>query len=202
MGYNGNMPESFNATLVIVDLETTGGSHAGGDRIVEIGAVRLHAGVVEAEYATLVHPERRIPPFVQRIHGISDAMVARAPRYAEVHAGFLDFCEGAVLVSHNASFDRGFLDSEARRLTGEPLTHRHLDTLRMARQLLPELARHNLDTLMAHFRIHVPPAERHRALGDARATATLYLELEAIARARGQSLARAYLKPSAVPARA
>lgn len=190
------MPEPLEPALVVVDLETTGGSHAGGDRIVEIGAVRLEGRAVVAEYATLVHPERNIPAFVQRIHGISDAMVRQAPRYGQVHADFLAFCEGAVLISHNASFDRGFLDSESRRLTGEPYPHRHLDTLRLARMVLPGLKRHNLDTLISHFNVRIAEKERHRALGDARATATIYLHLEALARDAAAPMSRSYLRPN------
>lgn len=167
-------------TWVVVDLETTGVSHARGDRIVEIGAVRLEGDRVSGEFSVLVNPERSIPYHAQRVHGISDRMVATAPRIAEVLPEFLAFCDGLPLISHNAPFDRGFLDAESLRAFNAPLHHAHLDTLRVSRQLLPKLARHNLDALVNHFGIRLE-GDRHRALADARATAHLWVLLRRMA---------------------
>ncbi len=169
------------ATWVVVDLETTGVSHAKGDRIVEIGAVRLEGDRVTGEFQTLVNPKRSIPYYAQRVHGINDRMVASAPGFGEVLPEFLAFCGEAPLISHNAPFDRGFLDAESLQVSQSKLLHAHLDTLRVSRQLLPKLPRHNLDALVNHFGIRLE-GDRHRALADARATAHLWVHLRQMAR--------------------
>lgn len=179
---------------VVVDLETTGMSPAKGDRIVEIGAVAVEGGRITETYSTLVHPERLIPYFVQRVHGISDAMVASAPRFAQVLPAFLAFCGDSPLISHNAPFDRSFLDFQATLVTQAPLPHAHLDTLRLARLLLPKLGKHNLDALVNHFGVTLPPKERHRALGDAKATAEIWLKMEAMAALEGKSLLKGWIR--------
>lgn len=168
------------ATWIVVDLETTGVSHAKGDRIVEIGAVRLDGDRVTAEFQTLVNPRRPIPYFAQRVHGISDRMVSSAPLFADVLPEFLAFCSDAPLISHNAAFDRGFLDAESLQVAECKLHHAHLDTLRVSRQLLPKLPKHNLDALVQHFGIRIE-GDRHRALADARATAHLWVHLRRLA---------------------
>lgn len=168
------------ATWVVVDLETTGVSHAKGDRIVEIGAVRLEGDRVTGEFQTLVNPQRPIPFYAQRVHGISDRMVASAPCFADVLPEFLAFCAEAPLISHNAPFDRGFLDAESLAAANQKLWHAHLDTLRVSRQLLPKLPKHNLDALVNHFGISME-GDRHRALADARATAHLWVHLRRMA---------------------
>lgn len=193
-GYHGEMQPTESKRWVVVDLETTGMSPAQGDRIVEIGAVAVEAGRIVSEFSTLVHPGRAIPHFVQRIHGISDAMVAHAPSFGEVLPDFLSFCERSDLISHNASFDRRFLDFESLALTNAPLPHLHLDTLRVARMLLPKLGKHSLDALVTHFEVRMVPKDRHRALGDARATAHVWLKLQAMAEAQGASLAKGFLR--------
>lgn len=168
------------STWIVVDLETTGVSHAKGDRIVEIGAVRLDGDRVTGEFQTLVNPQRPIPFYAQRVHGISDRMVAAAPRFADVLPEFLAFCSDAPLISHNAPFDRGFLDAESLLAVNQKLSHAHLDTLRVSRQLLPRLPKHNLDALVSHFGIPLE-GDRHRALADARATAHLWVHLRRMA---------------------
>lgn len=179
-------------TWVVVDLETTGVSHAKGDRIVEIGAVRLEGDRITGEFQTLVNPQRPIPYYAQRVHGISDRMVASAPRFVDVLPEFLAFCGDAPLISHNAPFDRGFLDAECLMAVKRTLDHAHLDTLRVSRQLLPRLPKHNLDALVAHFGISLT-GDRHRALADARATAHLWLHLRRLAETANVPL-RAFLK--------
>lgn len=183
---------------VVVDLETTGMSPVKGDRIVEIGAVAVEDGVVTDSYSTLVDPERLIPYFVQRVHGISDAMVRGKPVFRDVLPSFLEFCGDSVLVSHNAPFDRGFLDHHAMEVMQTPLPHAHVDTLRVSRLLLPKLGKHNLDALTQHFQVRLPPAERHRALGDARATAEIWLKMLAMAMQEGKSLSKGFIRPLVV----
>ncbi|MBO9541344.1 3'-5' exonuclease [bacterium] len=179
---------------VVVDLETTGMSPAKGDRIVEIGAVAVEDGQITETFSSLIHPERSIPYFVQRIHGISDAMVASAPRFAQVLPQFLAFCADSPLISHNAPFDRSFLDFQSTLVTDAPLPHAHLDTLRVARLLLPKLGKHNLDALVQHFGVSLSAKDRHRALGDARATAEIWLKMEAMAASEGKSLLKGWIR--------
>lgn len=159
----------FSTTFMVVDLETTGGSPSGGG-ITEIGAVKVRGGEVLGEFATLVHPEERLPPFITVLTGITEAMLLPAPKIAEVLPGFLQFAEGAVWVAHNAPYDTGFLKAACVELGypwPKPIT---LDTAQLARRTLiaDEVPNHKLSTLARHFK--VPNEPIHRALHDARAT--------------------------------
>ncbi|HVE99284.1 MAG TPA: DEDD exonuclease domain-containing protein, partial [Mycobacteriales bacterium] len=156
-------------TFVVVDLETTGGSpHACA--ITEIGAVRVRGGEVEGTFQTLVQPGTPIPPFIAVLTGITDAMVASAPRLATVLPAFLEFARGSVLVAHNAPFDLGFLRAACRQQQLEWPGFDSLDTARLARRVLTrdEAPDCKLSTLARLFRATVTPC--HRALADAQAT--------------------------------
>jgi DNA polymerase-3 subunit epsilon len=156
-------------TFVVVDLETTGGSPA-TCAITEIGAVRVRGGEVERTFQTLVNPGTAIPAFIAVLTGITDGMVASAPRIEEVVPAFLEFARGAVLVAHNSPFDLGFLRA-ACDLTGhEWPAFEHLDTVTLARRVLTrdEAPNVKLSTLARLFRTSVTPC--HRALADAQAT--------------------------------
>jgi DNA polymerase-3 subunit epsilon len=156
-------------TFVVVDLETTGGSPA-DSAITEIGAVKVRGGVVLGEFQTLVNPHVPIPAFIQALTGITTAMVAGAPRIESALPAFLEFAKGAVLVAHNARFDIGFLKMAAQLQGIEWPRHTVLDTVHLARQLVPrdEARNHKLSTLAALFGADTTPD--HRALHDARAT--------------------------------
>ncbi|HSP97945.1 MAG TPA: exonuclease domain-containing protein [Candidatus Dormibacteraeota bacterium] len=171
------------ATWVVVDLETTGGAPAGGHGIIEIGALKVAGGQVIDRFAQLVHPGRRLPPFITGLTGITDAMLAEQPRIDAVLPRFVDFAAGAVLVAHNAGFDLGFLDAARLAIAGETFDQPHACTLRLARRLLPQLRRKSLDALGGHFGI--PLVDRHRALGDARITVEVLFQLFELARRRG-----------------
>jgi len=157
--------------FTVVDLETTG-TVPGFARITEIGAVRLEGGREVAAFSSLVDPGVPIPPFITAITGIDDATVAGAPSIAEVLPRFAAFARDSVLVAHNAPFDLGFLDYELTRLERRTFPRPALDTLRLARHLLPR-ERCSLDALAERFGTRTRP--RHRALDDARATAELLL---------------------------
>jgi DNA polymerase-3 subunit epsilon len=159
------------APYVIFDLETTGSS-AGKGAITEIGAVKVVRGRVEDEFTTLVNPGRPIEPFVVRLTGITDRMVAGAPSIAEVILLFEEFVEGCVLVGHNVHFDCSFV---AAARGGVPLPNPVLDTLKLARSLVPGLKRYRLASLVSHFGVRAAP--NHRAFTDAVATAEVFLEL-------------------------
>jgi DNA polymerase-3 subunit epsilon len=156
-------------TFVVVDLETTGGSPAQCG-ITEIGAVKVRGGEVLGEFQTLVNPAEPIPAFISVLTGITDAMVADAPRIDSALPAFLEFAAGSVLVAHNAGFDIGFLKSAAS-LTDTPWPgFTVLDTLQLARQLVvrDESPNHRLSSLAQVF--GSPTTPDHRALHDARAT--------------------------------
>jgi DNA polymerase-3 subunit epsilon len=161
----------YEAPYVIFDLETTGSS-AGKGAITEIGAVKVVRGRVEEEFTTLVDPGRPIEPFVVRLTGITDRMVAGAPSIAEVMRLFEEFVEGCVLVGHNVHFDCSFV---AAARGGVPLPNPVLDTLKLARSLVPGLKRYRLASLVSHFGVRAAP--NHRALTDAVATAGVFLKL-------------------------
>ena len=158
------------APYVVFDLETTGSSAKGG-AITEFGALKVVRGQVVDEFATLVNPGRPIEPFVVRLTGITDRMVAGAPGVAEAMPLFEEFVEGCVLVGHNVQFDCSFV-AAAR---GGALPNPVLDTLRLSRSLVPGLKRYRLSSLVSHFGVRMVP--NHRALADAAATAEVFLKL-------------------------
>ncbi len=149
-------------SYVVLDLETTGGS-ASGDNITEIAAVRVDNGVEVARWSTLVNPGIPIPYFIQNLTGISNDMVADAPRFKHVADHLLALLDGSVLVAHNASFDHGFLRGEYARL-GHDLRVPSLCTVRLSRKLYPQHRSHGLDALMQRHGLHTNA--RHRAMGD------------------------------------
>lgn len=158
---------------VIVDVETTGGSAAGGHRITEIAALLVGTdGVVLDEWTTLVNPERPIPAFITRLTNISWEMVKDAPRFAEVADDLARFLDGRVFVAHNASFDWQVISHELTRARGTAPSGRVLCTMRLARKVVPEVPSRSLDALAYYFGID--NEARHRAYGDARVTARLF----------------------------
>ena len=170
-------------SFVVVDVETTGARAGYGDRITEIAVVKVHNGVATLVFDTLVNPERPIPPAITALTNISWAMVKDAPKFAEVCDQLLGVLEGHVFVAHNATFDWRFITTEVERATRRQLHGRTLCTVRLARRLLPQLRRRNLDSLAAFYGIDI--VGRHRAGGDAIATAQAFLRLLDAARDRG-----------------
>jgi DNA polymerase-3 subunit epsilon len=170
-------------SFVVVDVETTGSRPYDGDRVTEIAVVRVHRGVATPVFDTLVNPERSIPPAIVAITNITWEMVKDAPRFCDVCDQLLGVLEGNVFVAHNASFDWRFLSAEIERVTRRPLHGRRLCTVRLARRLVPQLSRRNLDALSAFD--GVENGARHRAGGDAVATAQILLRLLDAARGRG-----------------
>jgi len=154
----------FAPAVAFVDLETTG-TLAAEDRITEVGIVRVDDGARVSEWSTLVNPECSIPPEIQGLTGITNAMVARAPTFREIADELAGRIEGCVFVAHNARFDYGFLKHEFARLR-RAFTARVLCTVKLSRRLYPDGGRHNLDALIARHAL--PADDRHRALGDAR----------------------------------
>jgi DNA polymerase-3 subunit epsilon len=158
------------APFVVVDLETTGGT-VGPGTIIEIGAYRMRGRRIEKSFQSLIRPRVMASTFIMRLTSITNAMLADAPPIEEVLPDFRDFLGDAVMVAHNAPFDRSFLDFEFRRIFGIGVLNPVLCTVRMARRLLPSVKRRRLDLLADHFGLSTEG--RHRALGDARMTAEL-----------------------------
>ena len=154
----------FAPAIAFVDLETTG-TAPGADRVTEVGIVRIDEGARVSEWSSLVNPECSIPPAIQALTGISNAMVAEAPTFRQVADDVAAQVGGAVFVAHNARFDYGFLKHEFARL-GRSFTAKVLCTVKLSRRLYPDAGRHNLDAVIA--RHSLAAADRHRALGDAR----------------------------------
>ncbi|HJU00929.1 MAG TPA: DEDD exonuclease domain-containing protein [Actinomycetes bacterium] len=162
--------------FVVLDLETTGGSPA-NDRITEVGAVKIRGGELLGTFHTLVNPGVSIPPLISALTGITNGMVAGAEPIEVVLPCLVEFLGGAVLVAHNASFDRRFLQANLERHGYQRLANRVVCTARLARKLLPrdEIPNVRLATLAAYLGATVAPC--HRALTDARATVDVFHSL-------------------------
>jgi DNA polymerase-3 subunit epsilon len=179
IAHAGSLPLD-EAPYVVFDVETTGSAAGKGGAITEFGAMKLVRGEVVDQFSTLVNPERPIDPFVVRLTGITDRMVAEAPTIDEVMPRFEEFVEGCVLVGHNVQFDCSFVTA-AR--DGVKLPNEVLDTLKLARCLVPGLKRYRLSALVSHFGVRQTP--NHRALADAAATTEVFKRLLKLLRSAG-----------------
>jgi DNA polymerase-3 subunit epsilon len=172
-------------SFAVVDVETTGGRPDTGDRITEIAVVTVRDGAVIDVFETLVNPERSIPTFITRLTNISWEMVCDKAPFRDVCEEVLRALDGNVFVAHNANFDWRFVSAEVARSTGRELTGRRLCTVRLSRRILPQLRSRSLDWVARHYGVEIPPGKRHRAAGDALATAHCLLRLLEDARAHG-----------------
>lgn len=172
---------SLDGDYVVFDLETVGFSHV-NDRIIEIGAVRVVNGTITDRYSTFVDPKMKLPAKIVELTKIKDEMVEGQRTIDEVLPEFLEFAKDSVLVAHNANFDMGFVRTNAKNL-GLPFENAQLDTVSMARYLLPELKRHKLDTIAKHLNIFM--GSHHRAVDDAETTAQILLKFFESLKAKG-----------------
>jgi DNA polymerase-3 subunit epsilon len=170
-------------SYVVVDTETTGGCAWSGDRITEIAAVVVRNGEIVELYETLVNPQRSIPYFVTQLTNITWDMVKDAPTFDRVAPDVMRVLEGNVFVAHNAMFDWRFVTSEVSRSTGRQLRGRRLCTVKIARKVLPQLSRRSLDYVARYYGVEIHG--RHRAGGDALATAKCLLRMLADLQDRG-----------------
>ncbi len=166
--------------FVVFDLETTGFSPI-ANQIIEIGAVRVEGGKIVDRFSAFVNPKTPIPYRIEQLTGINDSMVADAPEIGEILPKFLEFCQGAALVAHNASFDVGFVERNCQQL-GLPFDFTSVDTVGMARFLLPALNRFKLDTVAKALQI--PLYNHHRAVDDAGCTAEIFVKFVEMCRER------------------
>ncbi|GGY02933.1 3'-5' exonuclease family protein [Paludibacterium paludis] len=186
----------FDRPCAIVDLETTGG-HITRDRITEIGILFIDGECVE-RFESLVNPGKPIPPFIERMTGISDDMVGQAPEFASLAEELWERLQGRLLIAHNVRFDYGFLKNEFRR-AGLTFQSDLLCTVKLSRRLYPAFFKHSLDSLIERHGLSLP--SRHRAMADAEA---VYLFLGHAARELGdetvaREVARLAARPVAPP---
>ncbi len=159
--------------FVVVDIETTGLSFLTGDKITEIGAVRIEDGKIIDKFQTLINPEREISEEITRITGIDDEMVKDAPVFKDVIADFYKYCDGYTFVAHNIEFDYKFikfLASKENYIFKNP----GIDTYALSKSVLPALKNHKLNTVCDYYGIEFL---HHRALSDAHATAKMLIKL-------------------------
>ncbi len=165
--------QNLDDTYVVFDIETTGLSKE-KEMITEIGAVKVADGKIIDRFSIFVNPQRPISAEITKLTGITDDMVKDAPTIENVLPEFLKFCEDTVLVAHNASFDTGFIRIAAERAGLGELHHTIVDTLELARALLPELNKHKLDIVCEHLGVTLNG--HHRAVNDAEATAEVFIK--------------------------
>jgi DNA polymerase-3 subunit epsilon len=169
---------------VVLDTETTGLEVEQQHRVIEIGCVELfNRRLTGRRFHRYLNPERDIDEGAQAVHGLSREQLSKEPTFAQIHAEFLEFVQGAELVIHNAPFDVAFLDAEFGRLgvaAAAPLKVtdlcRVLDTLALARQMHPG-QRNSLDALCKRYSVDNSHREYHGALLDARILAEVYLAM-------------------------
>ena len=166
---------------VVFDLETTGFSPV-KNHIIEIGAVKIQNGKITDRFSTFVNPREPIPYKIQQLTSIRDEDVLDAPVIEDVLPQFLEFCKGCVMVAHNASFDMSFITENCKRLN---LIHEEtvVDTVGVARILLPGQAKHTLDACAKTLGISLE--NHHRAVDDAEATAEIFEKFLPMLRAAG-----------------
>lgn len=161
--------------FVVIDIEAIAGKSR-PTRIIEIGACRVAKGRIVDEFETLVNPDAPLPPFISTLTGIRDEMLASAPPFSEIANRWLSFAGDTVLAAHNSNFDVTLLNQEiARVFPGCRMRNSEICTVQLARRVLPNLEKHHLDAMAEHFGFQV--TGRHRAAGDARATARVLIHL-------------------------
>lgn len=170
-----NNPKEYTIddTFVVFDIETTGFS-PDINNIIEIGAVKVAEGEIVDRFSTFVNPKEPIPYRIEKLTGITDAMVADAPFIVDALTQFSKFCDGAIYVAHNAGFDMSFLKAK-EEAAGIFREYSYVDTLGLSRLLVPEISRFRLDNLCKFFKISLE--NHHRAVDDAGATAEIFIKL-------------------------
>ncbi|PND38864.1 DNA polymerase III subunit epsilon [Paucibacter aquatile] len=165
-------------TVAVIDFETSGLGPGSGGRATEIAAVLVRGGQIVDRFQSLMHTGVWVPPFIEQLTGISNAMLDDAPPAAEVMRELAQFTRGCPLVAHNASFDRGFWQAEMAWAGCEPdPAHEFVCTVLLARRLYADAPNCKLGTLARHFQL--PDSGRaHRALADASTTAHLLLRMK------------------------
>jgi DNA polymerase III epsilon subunit family exonuclease len=176
-------PNLTDCAFAVVDVETTGNSPGQGDRIVEIAIVAVAGDKVELVCNSLVNPERPIPRFTSALTKITQPMVHRCPTFGEMADDVMAALAGRIFVAHNARFDWQFVGREMRSARDLVLSGPRLCTVDLTRRLVPGLRSRSLDSVANYFSVEI--SDRHRAAGDALATARVLLHLLELANERG-----------------
>jgi DNA polymerase-3 subunit alpha (Gram-positive type) len=173
--------QSLDGSFVVFDLETTG-FNAEKNKIIEIGAVKVEGGRITERFSEFVNPKEPIPFHITELTSIRDEDVIDAPDITEILPRFMDFCRGTVMVAHNADFDMAFLKANCQAL-GYDCDHTYVDTVALARFLLPTLSRYKLDNVAKA--VGVPLEHHHRAVDDAECTAQIFEKFVKMLKDRG-----------------
>ncbi|MBP5151685.1 MAG: PolC-type DNA polymerase III [Lachnospiraceae bacterium] len=174
--------QSIDDSYVVFDIETTGFSPT-KNKIIEIGAVKVEKGAITGSFSEFVNPEVPIPYRITKLTSITDDEVKGAPTIETILPKFLEFCEGSILVAHNASFDTSFIKANCERL-GLPYDYTVVDTVGLSRALLPKLSRYKLDVVAKELNVSLE--NHHRAVDDATCTGEIFVKL--LKRCRDQGL--------------
>ncbi len=173
--------QSLKSDYVVFDLETTGFSPE-SNRIIEIGAVKVTDGEITDKFSTFVNPQVPIPFKIEQLTSINDSMVMDAPLIEDILPEFMKFSEGCVMVAHNADFDMSFIKANCKRL-GIACEKTVVDTVSLARVLLPNLNRFKLDTVAKALGVSLD--NHHRAVDDAGCTAEIFVKFIRMLTERG-----------------
>ncbi len=173
--------QSLDDSFVVFDLETTGFSSV-QNKIIEIGAVKVEKGSITQRFSSFVNPQTPIPFEIEQLTGIRDDMVLDAPVIEEILPQFMEFCEGSILVAHNAGFDVGFIEENCKR---QGIAHDFtvMDTVALARVLLPNLSRYKLDNVAKALGVSLE--NHHRAVDDAGCTAEIFVKFQELLKKQG-----------------
>lgn len=165
-------------SYIIFDIETTG-LDSSYDEIIEIGAIRIENNKVVSQFQSLVKPNRQVNDYITELTGITNDMLIDAPKIKEVLPQFMEFVGNEILIGHNVNFDINFIYDNLYRNNYKVLTNDFIDTMRLARKLLPELSHHRLIDIAEYF--NVDYSNNHRSLRDCEITLSIYEKLKLLA---------------------
>ena len=167
----GNSLFAFPKEFIVFDIETTG-LDPSIDEIIEIGAIKVENNTIIEEFHSLIKPNYKIDAFITELTGITNDMVIEAPKVDEVLKKFISFIGNSILIGHNVHFDINFIYDNLIKINCSPLKNDFVDTLRLARKILPELKHHRLKDLASYYNIDIEG--NHRAIKDAEITFSIY----------------------------
>ncbi|MBE6155933.1 MAG: PolC-type DNA polymerase III [Firmicutes bacterium] len=163
----------MNQTYVVFDTETTG-LNSGVDSLIEIGGVKYKNGEIIERFDELIDPKRKLPAFITKLTHITDEMLEGKDNEENVTKRFLKFCEGCILVAHNAEFDMGFIASVMEKYHLGKFDYTVIDTMNLARNMYPSWRNHKLSTLVQNLEVDFNEDEHHRADYDSEGTAKCF----------------------------
>ncbi len=170
--------DKYPSKIIVIDMETSGLSPAGGDRVIECAAVKIQHDRIVSELSTLINAPCKIHREAVKVHEITSEMLKGQPDPNQAWASFLNFIGDAPLIAHNAKFDIGFIRMELS-LLGKRLTNKSICTLLLARKRFPHLDNYRLETVARYLLGDIPiDCQLHRALGDARLVAYIWMAME------------------------